>query len=38
MLLARETNTGIDYYEQCSFRELQKYIRTFNRIVEKSGG
>lgn len=35
MLLARETNTAIDYYEKCSFRELQRHIRTFNRLAEK---
>ena len=35
MLLAKETNTGIDYFEKCSLRELQRHIKTFNRLNDK---
>ncbi len=35
MRLAVETNTGIDYYEKCSFGELMGHIKTFNRIFEE---
>jgi len=38
MLLAMETNTGIDVYEKCSFRELREYIKTYNRLAEKRKG
>lgn len=35
MILAMKTNTDIRHYENCTFGELQNYIRTFNRIAEK---
>ncbi len=34
MLLALKTNTGIDYYENLPFRELQRKIKAFDSLTE----
>ncbi len=35
MVLAMETNTSVEFYQNCTFEELERHIRTFNRIIEK---
>lgn len=35
MVLAMETGTGIEFYENCTFAELERHIATFNAITDK---
>lgn len=35
MFLAMETNTSIEFFEKCTFIELNEYLDTYNRIIEK---
>ena len=36
MILSMKTNTGINYYENCTFEEFNEYVIVFNKICEKN--